>query len=206
MKSLPPYSEGPQWNKKLIEDLAYIKKHKRYPLNKRTRTILVLKLIPAVFLVALILWLNVIVPATTHKNLYFTYFLTILYIPTIVSLFRYPKTLKFINIPTPFFSYENQQIIEKFLEIQNLIIYRHPNAPDVFQIVSKSMNNRKDIREVMIFIADDKQILINSHFTTSGFSLMPATRHYEIMGKKLKEWLTIYNPNNDPDIVFTNKF
>jgi len=205
MKSLPQYSEGPQWNKRLIEDLAYIKKHRRYPMNKRTTTLLVVKILPAFLLVVLIIWLNVL-HVTTHNRSYFPFIFPILLIPTIISLFRYPRTLKFVSIHTPFFSYENQQVVARFLEIQNLIIFRHPDAPDVLQIVSKSMNNRKDIREVMIFIADDKQILINSHFTGSGYTLFLATRHYEVMAKKLREWLTVYHPGNDYGIVSANNF
>jgi hypothetical protein len=192
MKAIPGNNEGPQWNNKLLEDLVFIKKHGRYPLSKKT--------IPSAILLAVFVYLGsrmiLTVMIISHKsNLATTWLIAaFLGISFISIILRYWRTLHFKTIPTPFFADENRKLIDEFLRSQQLNVYRHPNAPEVLQILSRALGNSQQ-REVMIFIADDKRILINSQFINQKWTLNPQSRNYRLMANRLREWLKIHYPN-----------
>jgi len=115
-----------------------------------------------------------------------------------IAVYQYLNILKFARVPTPFFGNENRKLLEDFLQSQQLAVYRHPQAPEVYQIISKPLGNSSyEMREVMIFIADDKRILINSHFVDQTFSAFtPPSRNYRKMANRLKEWIKIHCSTN----------
>jgi hypothetical protein len=70
-------------------------------------------------------------------------------------------------------------------------------------IISRNLDAdpNREFREVMVFIADDQQILINSHFTGSKFSITPPSRNYRKMSKMLQQWLDKHiNKSNITDV------
>ncbi|MBA3827497.1 MAG: hypothetical protein H0X33_01030 [Taibaiella sp.] len=202
MKALPENNTEGEWSSSLIKDLSFIKKNLRYPLSKKT-------LVPGIIIglvIALVLRITFIgwtLKNGSHRGSWATYLLIFfIAVPLVISIARYIQTLKFIAIPTAYYLGENMQLLQKFLESERLITLRHPDAPEVFQIVSKSVSQYKDEREIMIFIADDKRILINSHFTNTGFTIVPASKHYKQMGKMLSSWISAHTVNTGNSLVY----
>lgn len=187
MKSIPSPGSDPKWSNHLLNDLLFIKKHLRYPISKRT--------IPSIFLIAVVLYyifrlVFISAVANARPNSPVNWMIAALMVLLVVtSVYRYLRTLRFTAIPTPFFANENSKLVEEFLLSQQLAIYRHPQSPEVFQIASRPLGNSTDQREVMVFIADDKRILINSHFINQRFVLNTASRNYKMMVKMLRQWL-----------------
>ncbi len=189
MRAIANGNNDAQWDNKLLKDLGFIKKKLRYPLNAKTLTpVLLVAFITAI--IGLFL-LSSHFYDKEHKTKYQVVLaFSIIFIPFFVSLVRYIQSLKFVSIPTQFFATKNMALLENFLKAQQLAVFHHPEAPEVFQIISKAIDQYKDQREVMIFIADDKRILINSHFTNQGFSLVATALHRKDMGNTLKSWIS----------------
>lgn len=202
MKTIQENNAGTDWESKLLKDLAYIKKHGRYPFNKKT---LAASLIVN-FLVLLVSWIVVLVMISEKANLYAIIFVACMMLIAISSIImRYWRTIKFISIRTPLHVLENRRLLRQFLENERLAFFNNPDAPEVFQIISRSINPGSDQREVMVFIADDKRILINSHFTEQKFSVVPPLRHYGRMALILKRWLKQHINNGNTDITTANE-
>lgn len=180
------------WDKQLIQDLSFIKKNLRYPMR-------ISKMLPLIF------WSIFLMIVITLLFIYFfsgetkaRIFPIVGFVFPCVILYRYIKSLQFIKIDSPYFLLENTALIERFLKVQHILVYRHPEAPEVLQIISKNISaGNKEDREIMIFIADDKQILVNSHFTNSGWSISPRS-HAKMMGKDLEKFIrdTTTMPND----------
>jgi hypothetical protein len=201
MKKIEPELKSANWENRLLNDLAFIKKHGRYPLNKRT-------LAPSFamfFLVALLARFCVpllLMRKANHITMYIVVLITLIGI--IASLYRYYSTIRFKRITTKFFLTENQKLLQKFLESQHLAYTHHPNAPEIFMILSKNLSLRGDEREIMIFITDDKQILVNSHFTGNKFTINPPSKQYKEMANMLQRWINTYINNSNTTIFTTN--
>lgn len=188
MKTL--HSENPQdWENKILKDLVFIKKHSRYPISKKT-------LAPTLFIgfaIAFILRFLFIAFMSKDNNKGLYIILSVFVITLVVAVIRYIRTIKFTSIPTDYFVADNQPLLKKFFEEEHLAYFRHPQAPEVFQIISRSIFSNSEQREVMVFIADDKRILINSHFTAQKFSIVPSSKHYRSMARMLKKWIETQN-------------
>jgi len=213
MRALPTGNGDAQWENSIIKDLSFIKKHLRYPFNKK----LVLRSAVTGIIVAYVLrmaWITWIVATSVTKHNFWGISLEYgmifaILIPLISITIAYSQVFKFKVVPTEFYVAENQQLIQKFLQSQHLAIYRHPEAPEVFQIMSKNISaTKREEREVMVFIADDKRILINSHVVSKGFSLTNySSTHYKAMAKRLNEWIKIHvDSNTNTAIVSDNRF
>jgi hypothetical protein len=187
MKSLPGNKTGPQWNNSLFDDLAFIKQHLRYPMSKKTLPSAALIGI-LLFFISRALWMTML--TGLHGHVAVTIFLGVMMAIIFVSgIQRYYGTLRFHSIPTPYFATENLKLVETFLRMQQLNLYRHPKAPEVFQILSRPLGNSEQ-REVMIFIADDKRILINSHFINQKWVLSAASKNANGMARQLQQWIS----------------
>ncbi|RYD55010.1 MAG: hypothetical protein EOP56_17460 [Sphingobacteriales bacterium] len=195
MKVLPESIEqGGNWENRLVTDIAYIRQHLRYPITKKT-------LLPVIlWAVLLIIMLSCVAALFLLGEGKINPILTILGINafTFISIsVRYFDTLKFQEIPTGLFLQENKTMLERFLKSQHLLVFRHPEMPEVFQILSRNINLHtasEEKREVIIFIADDRRILINSHFTESSWAFGMGKRHHRQMAKNLKEWIKNHTP------------
>lgn len=194
-----------QWNNELIRDLAFIKKKLRYRLSKK----IILKSAGIGFVFVLLirlgsmLWL--VDSSKAFQNPIMWVLLIALGAAILFPIISYIQVLRFKAIPTPYFSTENQEIIKQFLASMQLALYRHPEAPEVFQIMSKNMNTSKnEQREVMVFIADDKRILVNSHYTGNGFNIIPPSHNYRQMTKQLQKFANNYTARMKNSIVPIN--
>jgi len=194
MKLLGSGTEKQDWEHQILNDLSFIKKKLRYPMRAS-------KLTPIIFwtfFLGLLIIMSVIYLFSEKAKLRI-FSLVGIFLPCIL-LYRYIQSLKFIKIHSPYFLQENLALTERFLKARQLLIYRHPEAPEVLQIISKNLSIGKEDREVMIFIADDKQVLINSHFTNAGWSLSPKS-HAKMMAKELQ----LFIKNVIPDGKFYQK-
>lgn len=202
MKHLNAPSGSNNWQNDLLRDLAYIKKHKRYKLGKKTIApagIVTLVLLTIARLVWPLLFLNFTAEHTQQSSLLqwvFTLSIALLLLTVVYSFF---KVLKFESLKTPHYIQENIVLLHKFFTNNHLAYTQHPEAPEVFMIVSRNLdaNAKNDYREVMVFIADDKQILVNSHFTGKKFNITPPSRNFRRMAKQLQSWLDEQIKNND---------
>ena len=200
MKTISANNDA-QWDSKLLNDLGFIKKNLRYPYSAKTLAPVILVGIVTLLVFALEIATGIAAKAEGGAINYKPFiFCAVIFVPFIVSVVRYFSSLKFVSIPTQNFSSENRQLIEDFLKAQHLVVFRHPDAPEVFQIISKSIYQYKDRREVMIFIADDKRILVNSHFTNQGFVLIATAPHRKEMSQALKNWIKANSQNVNTDI------
>lgn len=192
MRTLDQGHNDPQWDDRLVNDLAFIKKHLRYPFSRRTfAPLFTLGLffgVLARFLAGTLF--------LTNKHIAHNPYFIVAFVGLIICVYIgwYLQMLQFTVIKTPYGVAGNMQLLQQFLTAQNLAFGRHPQAPEVFQIMSKNMNEfRGETREVVIFIADDNRILINSSFIQKGFSITPTSRNYKQVANRLREWIKIHN-------------
>jgi hypothetical protein len=182
------YIESPdgKWDSELVNDLAFIKKNRRYPFSRMT----LMPLLSTLSLLLCLIWLfNDLISG--KKSSGFPFIILVLAAPLFTALGRYINLMKFRAIHTSFLMAENMKLLQRFLEEQKLVTFRHPDMPEVFQIISKNISAVGDDREVLIFIADDNRILVNSHYTSSRkwFRLMSPPTHEAEMIKLFMEWL-----------------
>lgn len=203
MKAIESSGGSADWGKEILNDLAFIKAKKRYPISKRTFT--PATVIAIVIAIAARLALPFFFSVTTHNSVIETaasIFIAVMFVILVLQLFR---TIKFDVIPTPYFLQENRKAINKFLSENHLAFSQHEDAPEVFMIVSKNLslsaNPDKEYREIMVFIADDRQILVNSHFSGNTFRISPPSKNYKKMANELRKWLNEYISSNNRSTV-----
>lgn len=191
MKLLDNQGSKADWENDLVNDLSFIKEKKRYPLGKKT---LKPAGLAAVFiaLTGRVAMLLLVTKNSSKMSMWAEWLIGGLLAWLILLVFyQYYKMLKFDTIKTKYALTRNADLLKQFFAANNLAYTRHDNAPEVFMIISRNLNANpdKDYREVMVFIADDKQILVNSHFTGSKFSIAPPSRNFKKMSKELSGWI-----------------
>lgn len=190
MKQL--FSGNPQseWGNKIIKDLVFIKRKGRYPITYKVYSPL-----GSVFLLLTISFpvlINGISNANGMAKFALAGMLFCMFVGVSTSLYQLFQVFSFRKIQTAFHLQANQDMLKKFLQSQHLAFTQHPDAPEVFMILSKNLSMRGDFREVMIFITDDKQILVNSHFSGNKLFITPPSKHYKQMANRLREWIKIH--------------
>lgn len=194
MKKIDTVNNSQNWQNELLQDLEYIKANKRYKLGKKTIApagIIAIVLVSIARIAWPFIFLNFsAIPDQQSSLLQWIFSLAIVFLlfTVVYSFFR---VLKFETLTTPLFMQENIVLLHKFFTQNRLAYTQHPDAPEVFMIISRNLdaNPKKDYREIMVFIADDKQILVNSHFTGKKFSITPPSRNYKRMARELQKWL-----------------
>lgn len=194
-------SENSNWENQLIEDLSFIKKHLRYPLRRMT-------LMPLISAGAISIYFfrTIVMVAFFQKNHHFNFIILLIVIlmslPVFMALRRYLDIIKFTPVATTLFLADNIKLLERFLKEQHFVVFKHPDAPEIFQIISKNISAIGDEREVLVFIADDKRILINSHFSYSRkrFRLLSAPTHHREIIKLLRNWIK-QQPSQDTGLT-----
>ena len=197
------------WESPLLHDISFIKKHLRYPVNKKT-------IWPILSLFSLVLWIVVVFSfifvMSTDKikragitmDMIGGMFAILMLLSVFVMLiYRKARDLKFISIKSNFTELDNITLIRQFLTKQNIAFYHKADAPEVFQISSTILDKENGQREIMVFIADDNRILLNSHFTVA-LADRPiksyVTGAHKKMAEDLKKWL------KDNDKNYTHQF
>jgi hypothetical protein len=194
-------SDTVEWHEELVKNLAFIKKLRRYPFTSMT----IMPLITSVGLLGSFLWMFWATLYGYRQSTGSIPFLIVFVfsVPVFVAIGRYFTLVSFRLIHTSFYLAENMNLLQLFLEQQKLVIFRHPAMPEVFQIISRNISAMGEDREVLIFVADDKRILVNSHYTSSRkwFRFLSPPTHEKEMIKSFMQWLSVRNRNGTVDIV-----
>ena len=201
--------ENSHWHSPLLNDISFIKKHLRYPVNKKT-------IWPILSIVGIAFWMIIIfslvimlsygkiqAEGITMNNIGGILVVVIILVSTSILLYVRIQHLKFISIKSNYTELDNSTLIRQFLAKQNIAFYYDASAPEVFQISSIILDNTSGQREIMVFIADYNRILINSHFTVpfdNKFFKAYATGAHKKMAMDLKQWL------KDNDQKFRQQF
>lgn len=206
MKSLNNPNDKADFEDSLLSDISFIKQKKRYPLNKKTLTPASISALVWVLILRSTLFIFMGSRSNNPYVSWMMYGLVILL--AAIVFYQYYRALKFDTIPTLNYLNKNAELLKKFFTSNNLAFTRHDDAPEVFMIISRNLNNNpnKEYREVMVFIADDKQILVNSHFTGNKFSITPPSRNFRKMSKELKCWLDSHIDKADGKVVTVKGF
>ena len=177
---------------KLIAQLSFIKRHLRYPLDRQKFVALFAMLLTVPL--PLFLWLFF----KRNPQHEFPFWLMMLglmmFIPAVFNLFRFLQTFRFIAVASQFDAVENELLLIRFFQSCQLRFERHSANPELFWIMSRKLNRDTETREVVIFIVEDKRILINSHFTRPRFISPVGQPHHRELAKTLNKWLDSNRP------------
>lgn len=187
MKQLGTGSDGVSWNAALVVQLSFIRKHLRFPVSRRLfpSFLGILSLLPLGFLGLYMVFFK------SHNSSHSPYWiLPVLGLPVVVGLVRYFRSLRFIAVPAYPLQADNMRLVEAFFRTYGFAHGRHPQAPEVFQMLSRNVGNRQnELREVLLFIADPGRILLNSHFVGDTFGMPVSSGHSRRMARMLKQFL-----------------
>lgn len=193
--------EDTKWDDSLANSLSFIKRHRRYPFSQMT----LMPLITSLALLASLIWLTFdFLSSGTRTGSSFPFLIVFLMaVPILAAISRYFNLIRFRAIHTPFALSENMKIVQRFLEEQKLVTFRHPEMPEIFQIISKNISAVGEDREVLIFVADDQRILINSHYTSSRkwFRFLSPPTHEREMIRLFMDWLSTTSKANGANKV-----
>lgn len=172
----------------LLEDLNFIKTNRRYPINKHTRYVAfagIGTILSGIVLLSLFLLLGW-GSSARYWIVPFIFTLTLLQRATaVISLLRFRQIRNKENTPT------NISLLKQFLQHNHLAYFQSPVAPEVFQIASRELGTGAGQREILVFIADEGRILLNSHFTNAVREGIPLkiSSEYRKMEKALRKWM-----------------
>lgn len=175
------------WQNNILNDLAYIKTKRRYRWKNGMKAPLYVA--AGLIIVYLMLFLAELLWTPSHNKFtnYFLPFTTLIIV--LFSVVHYLRSLQFTAIETGLATPKNRQLISAFLQEKQLLIYEHPQCPDIIQIFSRPVNINSEQREVMVFIAAENRILINSHFTENRWWILLQKRHGKAMAKGLEQYI-----------------
>ena len=185
----------------LVNNIAFIKQHRRYPFTVKT----VMPLVTSVALLGVFLWLawGLLIGRKESGGGFPLLILFIFCVPVVVAIARYFNLIGFRAIHTSFDMAENTRVLRLFLEQHKLVTFQHPSMEGIFQIISRNISAVGEDREALVFVADDKRILVNSHYTSSRKwfrFLSPPTHEKEII-KCFIKWLSDQERQGRSDIV-----
>ena len=210
MKHLDSPHQKANWQNELLKDLNFIKQHKRYPMGKRTISPALLSGLLLLVIIRIgwpLIFLSGSSAPPEQKSVLQWSLTAIIVVFMAITIYQAIRVLKFDELKTPFFLQQNVVLLHKFFTQNRLAYTQHPEAPEVFMIISRNLdaNTKNDYREVMVFIADDNQILVNSHFTGKKFNITPPSRNYKRMARELQQWLNDEQiKNNDNSLLPVN--
>lgn len=186
MKQLATPQTRASWNSQFIEQLEFIKKHLRFPFKGRSMwtTLIFLGIIPGM---CVIIYALMFLESNSSTPVF--WFLPVMIFTFLVVIRRYLRTLRFRPVPALPSATENIRLLLSFLQHHHFAYHQHPIAPEVFQIISRNISASGEDREVLVFIADEGRILLNSHFTQSGSKLTMGTSHVREMAKDLRQFI-----------------
>lgn len=190
--------ESSHWHSPLLHDIRFIKKHLRYPVNKKTIWSILSIVGLALWLIAIFTFIFVMSTdkikrsGLTMDMVGGMFAIVMILSVFVVLMYRRAQDLKFISIKSNFSELDNITLIRQFLVKQNIAFYHKSDAPKVFQISSTVLDKANGQRAIMVFIADANRILLNSHFTVA-LADRPiktyVTGAHKKMAADLKQWL-----------------
>lgn len=191
--------EQSKWENGIIRDLDYIKTNKRYRWTTKISTPLIVY--GMLFLLTMSL-LIVTIKAADSKMFPRILLPVVAFFLYGLMIFRYLQSLKFMDLATGLNKQQNYDLLISFLNNKGLLVYHHPQTNDVLQIVSRPLSLQDERREVLVFIINENTILINSHFTDSGWRLTAAPKHDKQIGAELMQWMLPYKDQNESVVKY----
>jgi len=183
---LPPPSTS---NVLSDDDITFIRRKLRYPINS------IRKVVPFIFFIFFIgiYWfiyyelfqIGTIARSKVFPQL-FPFFISGMIIT--LAMIRYVRSLFFEKFHTGLSTADNIRLLESFFIHQQVRHHTIANYPDVL-IVNSVINSKGNEQEIVVFIATDNMILVNSHISTSN--IFPrSTRKYKELLSMLKSFLS----------------
>lgn len=191
------------WENSIIKDLDFIKQHKRYRWTAKLRAPIIIYAV-LFSLIAALYFVSTPRVSSADGNRTWGYIIAPLCYILIMgfAILKYLQSLKFIEMPTDLNKAINHDLVVSFLNQKHLAVYHHPETEDVLQIVSRPINFGEERREVLVFVIDENSILINSHFSDSGWRLTSASRHDKQMSDELYCFISQYKNQNEKRVSF----
>jgi hypothetical protein len=199
MKQLGTGGDSAGWNAALVSQLGFIRKHLRFPANRRTLTPLIAIAASSIGLPLVILPILFRTPADRMHPLW--WLLPVLLVPTLVAIVRYFRSLRFVVVPAYPLQADNMRLVETFFRTHGFAHGRHPEAPEVYQMLSRNVGGKRALREVLLFIADPGRILLNSHFVGECFGMPVSSGHSRRMARMLAQFIQAQQaPGNSTEL------
>lgn len=179
-------NNGAHWEG-LTEELEYVKQHRRYPISRKTLPVVGVLLL--LLLIATQWLLHTF--TSTADNTYIQWFLLAMVLVLVVSsMARFWSMLRFVTLPTYKDAVGNSKLIAQFLKEQHINALAHPLAAHVYMVQSREIGSGKSTqKEIMIIVADNKRILINSHYANNRWYATRPRRKCGQIVKEMRIWL-----------------
>lgn len=189
MRQLESGTAASGFSNELVGQLGFIRKHRRYPFSRRTLLPLLTVVATAPLLLGVALFMFRNAPKNQSSGQWLPLLFLALCVPAVAAALRFRKSLRFAEIRSRQDLGGNMLLLERFLRESRFAYSRHPEAPEVFSIVSTPIRAMNGEREVVIFIADGNRILINSHFTMSRYRAFIGQVRYTELARNFEVWL-----------------
>lgn len=204
MKQLENGTPANGFSEALIGQLGFIRKHRRYPFSRRTLLPLLTVLATAPLLLGFALFMFRNAPKNQSSGQWLPLLFLAMCVPAVAAALRFRKSLRFAEIRSKQDLGGNMLMLERFLRESRFAYSRHPEAPEVFSIVSTPIRAMNGEREVVIFVADSGRILINSHFTMSRYRAFIGQVRYAELARNLEAWIKAKTPVGSEVVVIND--
>jgi|GEM_PF-7020944 hypothetical protein len=180
----------PTWPKHIVEDLPSIRQNLSYPFRWRTIFPLLLGLTVILFIVPVVLSLTLgDTPLAPLINVFIWISVGISILGWTAAIYQYRKSLVFTAVANPGTANQQLQTIQQFFATRGIMVLAHPETENIQYVVSKPVKEGSQEREVVILIADNNRILINSHFSGKGLNLALNQRTYQGLVTAMEEFI-----------------
>ncbi len=150
------------------DDILFIKRFHRFPLRsfKRVFPFIFFFIVAITFLLMMVWLYDFSLWSTNGKKMATQIFIfSIILISLSVRMYRYWRSLFFNRLPAAIDAVENAVILRSFLHAHSFRFYQPDKHPEVYMMSSREDQQAHE-SEIVIFIAVDKSILVNSHIST----------------------------------------
>ncbi len=175
---------GIHWDD-IANELSFIKQHKRYPIGKK-----MLVPIAAIVFIIVVVSIQWVLTTQAENRLLNMVILSFAFLTVVVRAMKLWNTLQFQELPSAKNTTDNSMLISRFLAEQQVLSDVHARDSNIFMVQSKEIGNEEMAKkEIMILIADNNRILINSHYSNMWWYASSPRRRSDVLAKKLAEWL-----------------
>ncbi len=170
-------------------DLHFIKKKLRYPINNFR------KAFPFIFFLVFMLLMSLLFYAFISAGTFVRSKWLVQLFPfllgmgvTTIGMIRYYSSLFFERKETGLTTDENITLLKKFFTAQSLRYHTMAGYPDVL-LIHSVMNSQGTEQEIVVFIATESKLLVNSHIATSNI-FPKSKRKYKELVAMLQSFLS----------------
>lgn len=175
------------------EDYDFIKHRLRYPLDSFRRIFPFIFFSLVIVLIFLLIYLGK--PLQLQRSLFAFIFIHGFSVTAMaLGIYRYWRSLYFIRVAAAIDESTNIALLQGFLHAGRFHVHQPGGHPEVFMISSREDAQYRE-SEIVVFMAVDKAILVNSHISTA--SLFPhRSRQYRELLESLRAYLQQHNSSD----------